>query len=220
MAGFGFTRENASGVSPADILYAFGGMMAGDQDPVGAMNQRREGRRGKEETRRLLEALMGPGDAAPPAPTMKGPGMGGAPIGPEQAPARPGLPDPQSAARTIIPALLQSQGPKALPQIWQILQGAQPKAAESPHFIEGPDGIYQATAGGVRKVQGYPAAAKPTPPGFMWVGDKLQLIPGYAEGIGQVSGQRRDAIVSRPMPRSSNGHGGSSSGLPPGYVPR
>ncbi len=53
----------------------------------------------------------------------------------------------------------------------------------------------------------------------------VKLRPGAIDALDAISGARREAIVSRPMPRaapraSSGGGGGGYTGLPPGYRPR
>lgn len=79
-------------------------------------------------------------------------------------------------------------------------------------YVEGPDGIYEIDedAGTSRRISDFPDEQPNAPSGFRWneTGDGLELIPGYAEGVGQVSGVRRDAVVDRPMPRQGGGRGG------------
>jgi hypothetical protein len=65
------------------------------------------------------------------------------------------------------------------------------------------------------------------PSGYQWGEDGgLAFIPGGPADpaqVGQISGSRRDAVVSRPMPtraRPAASGGGGSSGLPPGFTER
>ncbi len=142
-----------------------------------------------------LSGMFGP---SPPA-AMQGPGMDGAPMGRPQAAGMPSLQDPKVMA--IIADGVRRGDPRAL-QMMQVMKASQPERGQP---IEGPDGIYERGDGGWSRVQAYPEQRRDAPAGFQWVGDKLQLIPGYAEGVGQISGTRRDAITSRPMPRVGGG---------------
>lgn len=91
--------------------------------------------------------------------------------------------------------------------------------APKREVVEGPDGIYERGENGWRRAMDYPVEPEklPRPPaGFQWNDDgtELELIPGYAEGVSQVSGVRREAVTSRPMPRTG---GGGSGGRPRSY---
>lgn len=97
------------------------------------------------------------------------------------------------------------------------------KAGQAPkqQYIEGPDGIYAVGADGPKLSMKYPEKPPSAPSGMTFGADgKLSLIPGYADAVGQITGTRRDAVVSRPMPRKAGGgaHPGFS-GLPAGFVP-
>lgn len=94
--------------------------------------------------------------------------------------------------------------------------------APKREVVEGPDGIYERGEQGWSRVMDYPEEPeepRPAPSGFRWAedGESLELIPGYAEGIGRVSGVRREAVTSRPMPRqpAAGRRGGLPSNIPP-----
>jgi hypothetical protein len=69
-----------------------------------------------------------------------------------------------------------------------------------------------------------PTVRKPAPPGMQWNADGsgVEPIPGYVEGVGQVSTARRRATVENPMPsRARSGGGGGKAAAPaaPAFAP-
>lgn len=87
----------------------------------------------------------------------------------------------------------------------------------TPQYIEGPGGIYEVTGGESRLVQKY--EPEPEKLNFGWTRDpqtgRLRpeldgpADPGY---IARTAGVRRDAVVSRPMPRQGGGGRGTGAG--------
>ncbi|MES3028485.1 MAG: hypothetical protein V4820_11605 [Pseudomonadota bacterium] len=123
--------------------------------------------------------------------------------------------DPQ--ARAIYRA-----DPQAFISAWQKKQ--------EPTVVKGKDGIYERSEeGDWKRVAEFPEDERPAPMGMVRNADTgaLEWEPGYVEAQGQLSGTRREAVVSRPMPtraRAGGGggrgsSGGGMSGLPPGFVP-
>lgn len=95
-----------------------------------------------------------------------------------------------------------------------MLQAFQP---QKPQIVEGPDGIYSVDAkGNPTKIQAYPEKAAPDhlPPGMIRNPQtgKLEWEPGYVDAQSQLSGVRREAVVSRPMPRAAGGGGRGGGG--------
>jgi len=87
---------------------------------------------------------------------------------------------------------------------------------QKPQIIEGPDGIYKIAGSNAERIKDYPAKPNTTPGQINPQTGRWEWAPGYLEGQGQLTGVRRDAVVSRPMPQRARA-GGSNSGLPAGF---
>jgi hypothetical protein len=86
----------------------------------------------------------------------------------------------------------------------------------TPEYVEGPGGIYEVRSGESRLVQKYDP--EPEKYNFGWMrGPDGRLVPvpgGPADPdyIAKTAGVRRDAVTSRPMPRTGGGGGGGGGG--------
>lgn len=118
-----------------------------------------------------------------------------------------------------LPLLLEGalSGDPRVGDLAALVRQSQP---DKTQFMEGPDGIYERTPQGWTLSKSYPKAPAAIPAGMVEGPDgKLSWRPGYVEAQGQLSGTRRDAVVSRPMPRTAGGGRRSAGRAPPsGFI--
>lgn len=105
-----------------------------------------------------------------------------------------------------------------------ILELAKAGQAPARRIIETPEGIKEQQDDGTwRLVDKYAPTTLSAPSGMRFNEQGgLEWIPGYVEAMGRLTGARRDAVVSRPMPRAGGGGrragGAGGSGAPAGRV--
>jgi hypothetical protein len=206
--GSALTKRGDSGLSLADRIAIFGSAMSGDYRTALALREAPARRAEEGEQKAWREQMSGMFGAQ--GPQLKSPpivNQGGDDISAAFAPRsemaqRSGIPSMQDA----LPVLLRGamSGDPAANEVASLLRSAQPDKGQ---FIEGPDGIYERGAEGWTLSKPYPNKGATVSPGWELGPDgkswqPIKNGPYDPDYIARTTGVRRDAVVSRPMPRA------------------
>ena len=242
MAENWLTKKNAHGFSLGDALYAWGGMLKGDADPVGDLTRRMDARK-QEAAFADLAGMFGGG--ATPSPVLAG-GQGVDTLAGGAGSPRPTgwsvMDQPKALTDAGVGGAGNPGGAGGMtPEQRQKLFGYYSKtknldgllklwSMDQPTYERGEDGFYEFRPGQAPKLVSR-FAEKPEKqdvPSGMEIGPdgKLQWRPGYVEAQKLLGDVRRDILLEKPLPvRSGGGRGGGraspsgSTGLPPGFTP-
>lgn len=234
MADNWLTKQNAHGFSLGDALYAWGGMLKGDSDPVGDMSKRMDARKEEAAINDLVAGLFGGGAQPAPAlavgqgddtlaggtggprPTgwsvMDGPkALTGAGVGGAGNPGEMGGMTPEMRQR-LAGYYSRTKDIGGLLKLWQMDQQAQ-----TPTYQQGPDGWYKFMRGlDPVRVAEFATKERPTPEGMVRdATGKLVLEDGYLDAVGQLGERRRQVVVDNPTPVRARAGGGGGGGSAP-----
>lgn len=126
------------------------------------------------------------------------------------------------------------QDPGAREELMQLVaQGFDPSGMAAASKIGAPDlqvlqygrgayDVYDKANDKIVRSQAATPEAPIAPSGMEVVDGRLQWRPGYVDSVGQLTGIKREAVTSRPMPSRARGGGGKLAGgaakLPSGFI--
>ena len=233
MAENWLTKKNAHGFSLGDALYAWGGMLKGDADPVGDLTRRMDARK-QEAAFADLAGMFGGG--ATPSPVLAGgqgvdtlAGGAGSPrptgwsvmdqpkaltdagVGGAGNPGGAGGMTPEQRQK-LFGYFSKTKNLDGLLKLWSM---------DQPTYERGEDGFYEFRPGQAPKLVSRFAEKPDTSP---WIANPDGSLtprkggpadPAYISSVGNV---RRDILLEKPLPVRSGGGRGGGRAKPAGGV--